>query len=181
MGTFIETCFYLILSSISSLVFVPDQLCSALSLIGDFFLGLCQALFSMIARIGLILISTPFQLLEIVTYLVLLPPTIMRSIPPTAYVGILALALSYFIYCRLSFRLFFRSSFNFLQTAFALFRRSGLILLNLVRKPRKEGDSNMGSSQQPKQGKEFHGICVVCFDQAVAFMATPCNHICVCK
>ncbi len=171
-----------LIRSFLTLTVVPDQLCKALSMIGEFFISFCQHSATWFTYGLYVLIWTPVYALlfasDLLIRLIKIPPQMIAKVPSSAYTGLLVVLLLYFLYCRLSFRRFFGSVFSLLQRAFGL----GLKLVQFFggvlgrsKSPAVKGKDGDGSPEDLK------GLCVVCQEVPVAYIANPCSHVALCR
>ena len=169
------------ISLLLSLTIVPHQLCTALSLIGESFLSGCHSVGEFTKDTVYLLFWTPYHTLvflsHILVELIKIPPKVASKIPASAYIGLFVVAVIYLIYCRLSFRRFFTSVFNFVKGAFGLVH----ILIQFVT-PRIFGRSNsVVNNNVGDSGLDLKGMCVACQENPVQYIANPCSHVSLCR
>jgi len=179
LGQHVQNCSAFLVNSLLSLTVIPAQVCTALSLIGEFGLSLGTQALAFLFHVAYLLVWTPVYAAQLLSQgcleLIQLPPRVLASIPKSAYAGLLVLTFLYFIYCRLSVTLLLTSIFKIFSRAFGLLRKLvGFLFQNSTT---IATNNNLGA----EGGGDLKGICVVCQEHPVAYIANPCSHVALCR
>ena len=166
------------------IITVPQHICGALAIIGDFTLELLQNICIIIQDFLLQLIWSPvnvlLQIYAVGLCVAALPGKILAAIPLSAHVGSLVILAFYVLYCKLSFFRLIGVLATCLTAVYGTVKRIPHFLVQIGRLLDLSRIKDAVNSDIEGRA-DMKGMCVICHENLVTYLANPCNHVCLCE
>lgn len=193
IGQFVQNGFQIFVNSICALGLIPQQLIGGLEIFSDAFLNgcilTCSALHDFITqliwspiRAGTLLLKFGFKVVEVLFSICRNCWDVLWNIPFSVHLVILSLTTIYFVYQKLSLFALIRSILKLVRSAPGVCGRFGKFISKWMARYFKVKPSDLeNDADSDRSGDNLKGLCVICHECPVQYIAIPCNHVSLCK